>query len=165
MPFGPVTLMLNGLKSESWPRNLSQFNYICAPVHVKIGPGHWCCMFIDLLKEQFFYIDPLVLDQSVIKDKFKKWCSFAKNRSGLKNVKDWQAILDVQYPRQSGDDYNCGVWICIYLTNLLINQVDIPAPKISLNEYRDKILCYLIEDAEGGQPPLPPRSKFLTRKL
>ena len=112
-------LMLSSKCHQLNYANLDDLNFIAGPYN--INNNHWLAVIIDINKEEFILLDPLVKSTPLADGCFESWCTYYNNRKHKREIK-W-SLKHVDHPIQT-DHFNCGVFVIRFIEKYLKNQVD-----------------------------------------
>ena len=111
-------LMLRSKCHQLNDSNLDDLNFIAGPYN--IDNYHWLAVIIDIIKEEFILLDPLVKCTPLADRCFESWCTYYNNRKNKREIK-W-TLKHVDHPIQT-DHFNCGVFVIRFIEKYT-HQVD-----------------------------------------
>ena len=94
-------------------------NFIAGPYN--INNNHWLAVIIDINKEEFILLDPLVKSTPLADCCFESLCTYYNNRKHKREIK-W-SLKHVDHPIQT-DHFNCGVFVIRFIEKYIKHQVD-----------------------------------------
>ncbi|RMZ98142.1 Sentrin-specific protease [Brachionus plicatilis] len=87
---------------------------------INLNLNHWSLLVFDLENKVIYNLD------SILKPNFELIRTISFNLSNLfiklKGVNDWKIKTDLEYPKQTGNSIDCGVFICLYAKYLAFER-------------------------------------------
>ena len=118
-------------------KNLSNIKFISGPVF-KNG-NHWCLIYIYLLTNDIYYIDPNGAHEDEAKNVENNMRKYLNNTQ-LK-------LASINHQKQQ-DSYNCGVFVCHFFKLLIENKIDSFSTQIDIDNYRETIKATIASNSK-----------------
>jgi sentrin-specific protease 1 len=112
-----------------------------------LNKNHWALLSFDTLKRKISVYDSIYPINRNLVTKISS--TLAKYIDQLKGANCWNLEINNDYPKQSGNDNDCGVFVCLYAKHVAYNypfnfsQADIP---IKRNEIANEIRNFEIKN-------------------
>ena len=109
---------LRGLHKSLERLNAQNFSSIFCPLFLTCN--HWALIYIDVINKNIKYYDSIfTTDTNVIYQLCSVLGKYVKVLGGSEH---WNISFDHNYPKQQGNDTDCGVFVCTYAKYLAFNR-------------------------------------------
>ncbi len=128
----------NSVSSRLEKIDIHNYNYIVGP-HI-VNRNHWVSVIVDINSALFQVIDPRGKSYKFSNTLFDTWVTYYDNRNDASIKKWFNNSENIKHPIQK-DDYNCGVFACLFIQHFILekNKIDFNCHKKVLKKYRKQI--------------------------